>query len=121
MTEVISTLIEKDPEAIIIIQGDHGAWFTNNLYTGSGTTPEVGPEPWRVAAMNEAYANLNVLRVPLSCRDKLYPEISPVNTFRFVFACITNREPDYLPDKSFLIDHEKALIKVIRRGGKWLF
>ena len=119
--KMIDALIAKDKDAIIILQGDHGAYFTNNRYSGTDDAPEPGPEPWRKAAMDGAYANLNVLRVPQPCRSTLYPTMSPVNTFRMVFACITDIEPTYLSDKSFWIDYDRKDLKLIRDNGKWLF
>lgn len=119
--KVVDTIIDNDPEAIIILQSDHGTYFTNNRYTGGKEAPAPGNEPWKEAAMKEAYGNLNALRTPQSCRDMLYPSMSPVNTFRFVFACITGTKPDYLADLSFWIDYKNQRMELVRKNGDWLF
>ena len=119
--DAITTLIDKDPGAIIILQGDHGAYFSYQKHSGSDGVPEPGSEPWRVPALEGAYAALNAMRVPPGCRKNLYSAMSPVNTFRMVFACITGNKPEYIPDKSFWIDYKNEKINLIRQGGKWLF
>lgn|GEM_PF-4903773 len=121
VTEIVDTIVKKDPEAIVILQGDHGTYFTNHRHTGQKGEPVPGSEPWKKAAFEEAYASLNAFRAPATCRDNLYPAISPVNTFRFVFSCLTDTRPDYLPDTAFWIDRKNKRLKKIREQGAWLF
>ena len=87
-------ILERDPDAIILIQSDHG----------------VALDKWK--AFNEwseqdflfRFGVLNLLLLPESCRDSAYPTMSPVNTFRLVFACLTKQPPDFLPDESYWVD-----------------
>lgn len=118
---MIDSLIAKDPSSIIIIESDHGSYFINFRNSGDTGNPVPGEEPWKVAAMEEAYAVLGAYRVPDSCRNMLYPSISPVNTFRMVFACLTRTKTDYLPDQSFAIDGRNKSLGLIRDDGRWLF
>jgi hypothetical protein len=93
MLEAIDKIIDKDKDAIIIIQSDHG-WHTQNQ-------SENDPSRWSKSHFLESFSILNVLRLPSHCNDVLYPSISPVNTFRVVFSCIGFRRFDLLPDRSF--------------------
>lgn len=118
---LVETLVAKDPESIIILQGDHGAYFTYQKYTGDDGMPKPGDEPWREAAMDGAYSILNLMRVPKKCSNLPYREMGSINTFQMVFACLTQTRPDYLIDKTFSMDHEKKEINLIREKGRWLF
>lgn len=91
---------ENDPQAIVIIQGDHGSFLHTSRIEN---TPEniVKRSYWHtpLAIMNAYY-------VPEKCRAGLYDSISPINNFPFVFACIENKRFVPLPDRSF-IQHRK--------------
>jgi len=94
----IDSILENDrSNPIIIIQGDHGFSFR---------MPDEKEAEWNVASdlslQKRRLAILNTLRLPESCRDLFYPEISPVNTFRLVFACLEGRAPDFVPDRHFV-------------------
>ncbi len=94
----IDEILDKRPQdAIIIIQGDHGFKFSLPHEPGRAslsTTEAV--EPVRRLAI------LNAMKLPKRCSNYFYPEISPVNTFRLVFACLTGRQPHLLPDRHFV-------------------
>ena len=75
-------LAESGGNVIIIIQGDHGA-------------PETLHKSRRLAILNAYY-------LPKGGNQKLYPSISPVNTFRIVFNTYFGTELDLLPDVSYL-------------------
>ena len=93
MLEAVDKIIDKDKDAIIIIQSDHG-WHTQNQY-------HTDISSWSKSQYLEWYSVLNALRIPSHCNDVLYPSISPVNTFRVVFSCIGFRRFDLLPDRHF--------------------
>ena len=117
---VVDLIIDNDPSSIIILQGDHGTYFTNNRYTGTGNPP-VNHEPWKEAALKEMYGILSASKVPDACKDKLYNSINAVNTFRFIFACLTLSKPKYLPDLSFWIDKSGKTLELIRKNGSCLY
>jgi hypothetical protein len=80
MLEALDTLIsESETPPIIILQGDHGPW----LQSGS-----------------KRFQILNAYHLPGSA-DKLYPSISPVNTFRLVFDEYFGGKYDMLEDVSY--------------------
>ncbi|MCC6298420.1 MAG: hypothetical protein IT314_03925 [Anaerolineales bacterium] len=78
--EALDTLLaESDTPPIIILQGDHGPWLQ--------------PKHKRMWILNAYY-------LP-GYEDKLYPDISPVNTFRLVFDSYFGGNYDMLPDISY--------------------
>ncbi len=78
--EAIDTLIaESDTPPIIILQGDHGPWLQSN--------------DKRMWILNAYY---------LPNHDQgLYPTISPVNSFRYIFDEYFKGNYDMLPDVSY--------------------
>ena len=80
---------EKNP--IIIIQSDHGP-------ASSGTEQMVNPSE---TLLKERMRILNSYLVPDQIREKLYPEITPVNSFRAILSSLTGVDLPLLEDKAF--------------------
>jgi hypothetical protein len=76
---------------VIILQGDHGSAISG--FAG-GTAPHA-PEP------RERLAILNAYRVPEAMRARLYPGITPVNTFRLLLSTQFGDDLPVLPDSSY--------------------
>lgn len=93
----LPALLKRNPNAIVIIQSDHGF--------GQSDFFEQPIDKWQEAEIISRYGILNVIRAPETCRDSLYPSMTPVNTFRFVHACITGQVPAYLPDGVYLASY----------------
>ena len=118
--QMLDWLIVRDPSAIIILLGDHGAYFTNRRHAPWELgAPLPGPQIWKKEAFDEAYAQLSAVRVPSPCRQFLRDDLSPVNLFRLVFSCLTNTEPNYLPSKSFWINEKDQKLELIRNNDRW--
>ncbi|MCC6499622.1 MAG: sulfatase-like hydrolase/transferase [Anaerolineales bacterium] len=78
--EAVDTLIaESDTPPIIILQGDHGPWLQSN---------------------NKRMWILNAYYLP-NHDQGLYPTISPVNSFRYIFDEYFKGNYDMLPDVSY--------------------
>jgi len=95
VTRRIQSVIEAilaDPtrRRIIVLQGDHG--------------PNVGMR-WKKPASAEAIAErlsiLNAYYVPPDIQARLYPSITPVNTFRVILGQLLGQNWSLLPDKTY--------------------
>lgn len=71
-------LKNSDRKPVIIIQGDHGPNY-------SVSSSYVNPSD---DLIRERTGILNAYYFPEPCDSSLYPSISPVNSFRLVFACL---------------------------------
>lgn len=91
---------ENDPQAIVIIQGDHGSFLHTSRMEN---TPE---NIVKRAYWHTPLAIMNAYHMPEKCRAELYDSISPINNFPLVFSCIENKPFVPLPDRSF-IQHRK--------------
>lgn len=89
LAAVDSILKQERTPPIIIIQGDHGS--------------KVGWAPESLAKTNvrEVYRNLNAYYVPEPIRNQLYPDITPVNSFRILLDSLFGDSMSKLPDRSF--------------------
>lgn len=87
MEEIVNallTLSEQPP--ILIIQGDHGAMIDY---------------PARKVNKYEKLANLSAFYFPDQDYSRLYPTITPVNTFRVVFDQFLSADYELLEDRSY--------------------
>jgi hypothetical protein len=102
MEEIIDHIIANSPQRpIIIIQADHGS--ASSSYHDIVDEQITGfPEP----RMEERFPILNAYYVPESVRIHLYPNISPVNTFRLIFSEYFGLKYDLLPDNSYFSWYE---------------
>lgn len=88
LLQVIGEILDaSDTPPIILIQGDHGPSL--NMDEGN-SSPE---------GRFERMAIVNAYLLPEDCVDVLYPDISPVNSFRVVFECL-GADADLLTDHS---------------------
>lgn len=89
----VDRILEADPDAVILIQGDHGP----RLGLGPHTSGEVLlDDPMFFSAFS-------AMRLPAGCEDTVPEDVTLVNTFRLVFACLADEEPDLLEDRFFPI------------------
>ena len=87
-----------DAEAIIIIHSDHGHAFYTDF--------QLPLDKWEKKSINGRSSILLAIKASKECRSNAYKDISPVNIFRLVFACLNNSKPQFLKDKHY-IHHEK--------------
>lgn len=91
MREVIDAILENSSgRPIIVIQADHG---TRSLFDESKSADE------QLGLIRERMPILNAYYVPEQFRRKLYPTITPVNTFRLLLQTVFNENVTLLPDR----------------------
>lgn len=90
--EAVDAITENDPDAIVIIQSDHGSEALSS--------PDDAYEDWTPEALAERYAILEAMRLPEGCA---VPEgvHANVSTFEYVLACIEGRPAEPLEDRFF--------------------
>jgi hypothetical protein len=93
VTEVIDTIQrESRRPPVIIVQADHG--------TATRKVHDV-PTAQQLDFIRERMPILNAYCVPEECRRRLYPQITPVNTFRVLFNGLFDDHLELLPDRQF--------------------
>lgn len=96
-------LAQAETPPIIIIQGDHGpaTKFYEDKLNWKATARNLAakmPEDVRV----ERFSILNAYYGPPDMLSKLYPTITPVNSFRVVLSYLSTADYPLLPDRSFV-------------------
>ena len=99
--ELIDTLKQKDPSAIIVIQSDHGPdtnedWFPSN----EGLTENI---------VKSKVGIINVIKPPEKCKQWLLDDLGPINTTRFILGCLSRQEPAYLDEKTLIGFYENHI------------
>ncbi len=111
--ELVETILasSKNPP-VIIIQADEGPY--NMLYP-MPKTKKVGFDFAGASddTLNERFPILNALYLPGVDTSDLYPSMTPVNTFRFIFNKYFGADLGLLPDKNYVYQDEDHFYKFI--------
>lgn len=95
LKKLVSTILAKEKDAIIVITADHGASFRPfNMKNRRENLKNV-------SYLRELSSTLSSWRLPDRCQKWLPDNLSNVNHFRLITACLLNKEPTYLPFKSY--------------------
>jgi hypothetical protein len=90
MSKVIAAIKQRDPDAIIILIGDHGSWRYRNVW-GKEKDPNA---IMQAAGVEPMIVTLDVFGIMIAiysngrCDSYVYPTVTPVNVMRVVFACL---------------------------------
>ncbi|MDC0190839.1 sulfatase-like hydrolase/transferase [Rhodospirillales bacterium] len=117
MRQLLDELIRKDPEAVVIIQSDHGSGFVYVQSKGDTKFNFSGSGDWRINAFNDRYGIINAWRVPADCQNKLYSTMGTVNTFRYLFTCLGIMNLDVLKNKSYWPDFATKRFFLLQTDG----
>ena len=100
LVEVIDAILAREPNSVILIQGDHGC----NVSLQNAT--DYAADPWRGTwedYVRDRSANLSTYYFPdRQYEGLLYPEITPVNTFRIIFNKYLGTAFPLLEDVTYL-------------------
>jgi hypothetical protein len=103
--DAVDEIIARDPDAIVLVQGDHGPKF-------DGMNFHRPLSEWTGGELRERFPLLNAQRLPRGCEGGRGAELV-VNTFRYVLACITGDPAQPLPERHFMIDLESERIEAV--------
>jgi hypothetical protein len=92
-----AAIVRSDPEAIILLQSDHGTAFRGQF--------EKSFDGWDSLDLKERFGALNAIRMPAACAHQAEGTVDLVNTFPRVLNCIADGS---LPDqvsRQFVVSH----------------
>lgn len=110
MLPTIDRILAMDPDAVIILMGDHGSFFYGGAAEGAA-------DPNDVFKLNELDSNLITadyfgillaIRSRGQCDSFIYPTMTPVNLMRVVFSCLSGNRS--------LLDSRPADISIFPQG-----
>jgi hypothetical protein len=87
--ELARDVVRSNPNAIIVIQGDHGS------------KSHLDQDHLSKTDTAEAFGILNAYRVPRQMAKHITPDISPVNTFRLMFRELFGADLEMLENRSY--------------------
>lgn len=101
MLPTLDTLLENNPNAVVILQADHGP---------RERSIDNAPRDW-ATYQGEEFPILNAYRFPDDRHEQaLYPTITPVNSFRIVLNQYLDAKLELLEDYSYFYDHANATL-----------
>ncbi|OGT39479.1 MAG: hypothetical protein A3F12_02935 [Gammaproteobacteria bacterium RIFCSPHIGHO2_12_FULL_38_14] len=95
---VLESIMKQDPDAIIIVQGDHGSGFPYSVEQAKNQVSK--------NALNEMFSAFNAIKMPSACYNHLPASLGNVNTIRLALACAAGVNPKLLEEKHFIAYYE---------------
>ena len=107
---LVQVILQKDADAIIVLQGDHG-WLKEN------DGQQVHEASWDESTTFFRSEITNFVKLPERCQHWVEDGIGPVNTMRLVVGCLENRRPIFLEEALFIPDFDYGRTgQLIRRA-----
>jgi hypothetical protein len=97
-------LTQVNDDAVVIVTSDHGSDSSYRLF---GEVTDYTDDD-----LIERFSILAAARLPAACRNVTPADVSLVNLFRYVFACLADETPDPLPDRKFLASFGGLIVEV---------
>jgi hypothetical protein len=111
LVEVVDAILAHEPNSVILIEGDHGP---NTSWQDAINLVEI---PWKGTwedYVRDRSANLSAFYFPdRQYEGLLYPEITPVNTFRVIFNKYFGADYEMLEDVTYLSPQRSSEIRRI--------
>src|SRR6202012_1181877 len=95
--DLLNAIVQKDPQAIIVVQSDHGTPFR-----GKFKKPF---DAWDQLDLKERFGALNALRMPAACASDAQGTVDLVNTFARVLNCISDGHLPGKRSRQFVVLH----------------
>jgi hypothetical protein len=108
---MIDRIQKRQPNSIIIIQGDHGCRSDWQSTAGTALIPWEGSKEDYI---RDYTAVLNTIYFPDGDYSDFYAGITPVNTFRIIFNKYFGTTYELLPDKTYLSFQDGKTIEEVR-------
>jgi len=93
VSSFVDAISKDDPDAVVIITGDHGTSSSGQL-----ATP---PDQWSASAAREAMSVFSAYRLPTTCAGSLKPDLELVSSFRVVLNCLFDTDLPLLSGRYF--------------------
>lgn len=103
LTSAIESIVEADPSAIIVVQGDHGPRFSLT-YT---------PEKWTDENAKFAFSALRLVLMPDECFWEDWRAKYAINTLPAIRGCLEGREPAWIEPRQFLASGDTSYVREI--------
>lgn len=81
---LLDDITQADPGAVIVLQSDHGTAFRGQF--------QKAPTAWTDEDLHERFGALNAMRLPSPCRAMTTEDLTLVDTFPLVLACLSGTE-----------------------------
>lgn len=97
ITELVNDLLQKEPQPIIVIQSDEGPFPTRYI----ANTKHFDWREATVSELKQKFGILSAIYFPDRQYERLYKDITPVNTFRIIFNKYFGENLPLLPDRIY--------------------
>lgn len=93
LEQAMTTLIEADPTAVIVLQADHGSEFEID---------DLDNPSWEPNYLRERFGIFRMTRLPETCSSTHLAAQSIINTAELLTSCLSGTEPDLIEPQIFL-------------------